>query len=216
MVSGTDLTRPRTIEGITRPDPRHHYGQILSWVICWPWNLLWTFAVHNPLRYICQFALHEIQSTLDEIATGEFSEITRDLEERAPGATAPPPATSPGQPARLAEAERTALNTHWMGPGIKREEESAIETVDDARFLAAASKPTLAAESSVETIEDSSAWLALLKTDTSVGETANAESAHATSAHSYKPPVLPPTHEPDPWYFAPNGRSIDSRTPESN
>ena len=94
MATGTDLTRPRTIEGITRPDPGHHYGQIIAWVICWPWNLLWTFAVHNPFRYICEFALHEIQSTLDEISTGEFSEITRDMEERGPHVTAPPVAAS--------------------------------------------------------------------------------------------------------------------------
>lgn len=216
MVTGTDFSRPCTIEGITRPDPRHHYGQIISWVICWPWNLLWTLVVHNPFRYIFQFTLHEIHSTLDEISTGEFSEIARDMDERAAGAAAPPLATSPSPSAQPTTAERTAPNTHWMEPGMEQEEESAIETVDEATFLAVASEPEMAEQSSAETIEESAAWRTLLKADTSAGEAANSESAHATTADSYKPPVLPPTHEPDPWYFAPNGRPIDPRTPESN
>ncbi|MDA1249601.1 MAG: hypothetical protein O2820_10290 [Planctomycetota bacterium] len=203
MVTGTDLTRPRTIEGITRPDPRHHYGQILSWVICWPWNLLWTFAVHNPLRYICQFALHEIQSTLDEIATGEFSEITRDLEERAPlrgHPSAPQPNSEPAT---------------WT-PHVSTNEASSIETVNEATFVTVpgASAPGASAvpsrpveRSAVETLEKSPSWASLLSAT---------PPATADLSGSYSPPALPPTHEPDPWYYAPGGRPHEPQTPESN
>ena len=108
MVTGTDPTRPRTIEGITRPDPRSHYGQIVAWIVCWPWNLMWTFCIHNPFRYICEFVLREIQSTLDEIATGEFSQIERDLDERP----APSPASAP------ATREAVSLPVREFSPAV--------------------------------------------------------------------------------------------------
>jgi len=67
------------VDSITRPDPRLHAEQILLWIICWPWNLVWTLLVHNPLRHIVQFAVVEVRATLEEISSGEFKEIERDL-----------------------------------------------------------------------------------------------------------------------------------------
>lgn len=64
---------------MTRPDPRLHAEQIILWVLCWPWNLVWTLLVHNPLRHMLQFVVVEVRATLEEISSGEFQEIERDL-----------------------------------------------------------------------------------------------------------------------------------------
>jgi hypothetical protein len=224
MVTGTDFSRPRTIEGITRPDPRHHYGQIISWVICWPWNLLWTFVVHNPFRYIFQFALHEIQSTFDEISTGEFSEITRDMDERAPGATAPPPAevesASAGSPAPVQPAP--VKTTNWVEPA-RAVNSPDVESIDETTSTAAAIRTEEPDQPEMEAIADSPSWESLLKADKP--EPASAAGS-ADSLEAYIPPALPPVPEQDPWY-APgsrnqnggsltNARPVDPRTPDAN
>lgn len=67
------------IEGLTRPDPEERSAQIVSWVICWPWHIAWTFSVYNPLRYVGAFLLQELQSALFEISETQFSSIERDL-----------------------------------------------------------------------------------------------------------------------------------------
>ena len=73
MVTSSNLRSPgRNVDSITRPDPRLHAEQILLWMICWPWNLVWTLLVHNPLRHMVQFAVVEVRATLDEISSGEF------------------------------------------------------------------------------------------------------------------------------------------------
>ena len=80
MVQGYDSRRARTgIDGLTKPDPKDHAAQIVAWAICWPWNVAWTCCVYNPFRYIGEFLLREIQSTLFEISNGQFSQIERDL-----------------------------------------------------------------------------------------------------------------------------------------
>lgn len=208
MVTGTDLTRPRTIEGITRPDPRNHYGQIISWVICWPWNLLWTFFVHNPFRYICQFALHEIHSTLDEIATGEFSEITRDMDERIQPALEPVHAPSTVQPA----PQPTVAATAWQPP-VDQGELSSLETVDEATFLAAAANRD--EQAGVETLEESPAWNSMLINGDLPAGPHSAPTGNSDVPAPYQAPALPPTPEQDPWY-APGRARHDSGTPETN
>ncbi len=207
MVTGTDPTRPRTIEGIIRPDPSDHYGQILAWIVCWPWNLMWTFCIHNPFRYICEFVLHEIQSTLDEIATGEFSQIERDLDERpAPAQTTSAPLSEPITPLaspKSARPHRVEMDSVPLS-AVEVTSASAIETVDEAAFLAC--EPESEDASAVETLAETPAWENLLKTESS-------EPAAATSQDKpepiepYTPPTLPPTPQQDPWYYAPRGRN---------
>jgi hypothetical protein len=210
MATDTDLTSPRTIEGITRPDHLgHHYGQIIAWVICWPWNLLWILVVHNPFRYICEFALHEIQSTLDEIATGEFSEITRDLEERAPRATAPPVVASPTPPAYAAPVLPQTTNSNWMEPA-REQESSPIETAAEASSPSDTGPPELPVEEAAS-CEESAAWPTPLKADSATAVTSTAD-----SAETYKAPVLPPTFEPDPLHYTPNRRPHEAGTSGAN
>ena len=64
---------------VTRPDPLMHTEYVLLWMICWPWNLVWTMVVHNPLTHIVQFALVELRTTLEEISNSEFKDIERDF-----------------------------------------------------------------------------------------------------------------------------------------
>lgn len=92
MVTSSDLrSLGRELDSVTRPDPRQYVEQILLWMICWPWNLVWTLLVHNPLRQIVQFVVIEVRSTLEEISSGEFKEIERDLAiEEVPLAPAAP------------------------------------------------------------------------------------------------------------------------------
>lgn len=209
MVTGTDPTRPRTIEGITRPDPRSHYGQIVAWIVCWPWNLMWTFCIHNPFRYICEFVLREIQSTLDEIATGEFSQIERDLDERP----APSPASAP------ATREAVSLPVREFSPAVAESDTAGVETIDEASFGAANERTLESAEVSdqaaIETVEESSpAWEQLLKSDSmqrpleAAVEPAPVESA-VEEPEAYTPPAMPATPQ-DPWYYAPRGRQDGS------
>ena len=80
MVPGYDQRQARTgLAGLTKPDPKEQAAQIVAWAICWPWNVVWTFCVYNPFRYIGEFLLREIQSALFEISNGQFSSIERDL-----------------------------------------------------------------------------------------------------------------------------------------
>ena len=214
MVTGTDPTRPRTIEGITRPDPRSHYGQIVAWIVCWPWNLMWTFCIHNPFRYICEFVLREIQSTLDEIATGEFSQIERDLDERP----VPSPVSAPSS------REAVSLPVREDLPAVAEIETAGVETIDEASFVAA-SERTLESvvesaevpeQAAIETVEESSAaWEQLLKSDSMQRplEAATVETAPLESPveepEVYTPPAMPATPQ-DPWYYAPRGRQDGS------
>lgn len=226
MVTGTDRTRPRTIEGITRPDPRDHYGQILAWVVCWPWNLVWTVAIHNPFRYVCEFVLREIQSTLDEIATGEFSQIERDLDERPVAATVPVAAPSH----RIEESEEVnrsadvTCNSTDIVPDT-----GSVETVSNAGVTSG--KP--AADRSDEKEEWSAAsafgdtqpvWDELLKPEAAVPQEATpAESLSgeplpefplAENADRYTPPAMPPIPaQQDPWYYSPRGRTQSNGGP---
>lgn len=202
MVTGTDLNRPRTIEGITRPDPRHHYGQIIAWIVCWPWNMLWTFCVHNPFRYIGEFALHEIRSTLDEIATGEFSEIERDLEETpVVPAPAPAPATTQARPVFMPDKTER-----------ENEEQDAVETVDEASFVAASAEPEREREdqAGIETLEESPAWESMLQVGPGPETSADASSSEGPA--TYTPPAGPPIRVEDPWYYAPPGENQNGQT----
>jgi hypothetical protein len=80
-------------------------------MICWPWNLVWTLLVHNPLRHMVQFAVVEVRATLDEISSGEFKEIERDLaiSEYAPvrPTAACSLADTPERPAAQSQVPRT-------------------------------------------------------------------------------------------------------------
>jgi hypothetical protein len=107
MVPGYDSRRARTgIEGLTKPDPKDRAAQIVAWAICWPWNVVWTFCVYNPFRYIGEFLLREIQSALFEISNGQFSEIERDL------TLEPSPATNE-LPYRSSSLAQSASTFHW-------------------------------------------------------------------------------------------------------
>ena len=67
------------IDGLTKPDPREYASQIVAWAICWPWNLVWTLCVNNPFRYLIEFGFQEIRAAFDEISSGQFESIERDL-----------------------------------------------------------------------------------------------------------------------------------------
>lgn len=80
MVPGYDSRQARTtLAGLTKPDPKERAEQIVAWAICWPWNLVWTLCVYNPFRYVGEFLLREIHSTLFEISSGQFRAIEQDL-----------------------------------------------------------------------------------------------------------------------------------------
>jgi len=152
MATATDLNGPRSIERITCPDPGHHYGQILSWVICWPWNLLWTLMVHNPFRYIAVFVLREIRSTLDEIASGEFSQIERDLSDSVQGNAAAAvdiPSTNPRPiaPAYTQLPQRPAMDST-----------AELQTIVEADFLTTSYKPDREEPSGMETLDEITTW----------------------------------------------------------
>lgn len=99
------------VDGLTRPDPREQTAQIVSWAICWPWSVVWTFCVYNPFRYIGEFVLREIQTALYEISQSEFTGIERDL------ALDPPPF-----PLRESEAtERQAMVKQAAAPASENQ-----------------------------------------------------------------------------------------------
>jgi len=213
MVTGTDPTRPRTIEGITRPDPRSHYGQIVAWIVCWPWNLMWTFCIHNPFRYICEFVLREIQSTLDEIATGEFSQIERDLDEQ------PAPSPVNALPSRVAVA--VSMPIREDSPAVAEPETAGVETIDEASFVAAGQRTLesvvesaeVSDQAAIETVEESSpAWGQLLKSDSVERplESASVEPAPVGSPVEEPETYTPPATPQDPWYYAPRGQQDGS------
>ncbi len=65
--------------GLAVPDPGLNASQILAWVICWPWNVLWTVCAFNPAFWLIEVAVREFRSGLEEISTGQFREIEREL-----------------------------------------------------------------------------------------------------------------------------------------
>jgi hypothetical protein len=65
--------------GLAVPDPKLNASQILAWVICWPWNVLWTVCAFNPVFWLIEVVVREFRSGLEEISTGQFREIEREL-----------------------------------------------------------------------------------------------------------------------------------------
>ena len=84
------------------PDPKLNASQILAWAICWPWNLLWTVCAYNPVFWLIEVAVREFRSGLEEISSGQFREIDRELMVET---ATPPLVVAPS----LAGAERSAL-----------------------------------------------------------------------------------------------------------
>lgn len=78
--------------GLAVPDPKLNASQILAWVICWPWNVLWTVCAFNPVFWLIEVAVREFRSGLEEISTGQFREIEWEL---TGGADAPEIAIAP-------------------------------------------------------------------------------------------------------------------------
>lgn len=112
MVTTSDIRSPgQDVDSVTRPNPRMNAEQILVWMICWPWSLVWTLLVHNPLRHVVQFAFVEVLTTLEEISCGEFQEIERDLTMSdpppVPHATADRPANKSQHPQAHTQAAVT-------------------------------------------------------------------------------------------------------------
>ena len=99
MVTGSSLSLGRhDAEVVLKPDPLRFVGRILSWIICWPWDLFWALCMQNPLRYLFGFAVQEVRAALDEITSGEFREIEQDLSLDPPPVVAVPRATTPETP----------------------------------------------------------------------------------------------------------------------
>jgi len=82
------------------PDPRLNASQILAWAICWPWNLLWTVCAYNPLAWLIDIAVREFRSGLEEISSGQFREIERELmgDDNALPASVPSQVVAEGRP----------------------------------------------------------------------------------------------------------------------
>ncbi len=85
---------------LTVPDPKLNASQILAWAICWPWNLLWTVCAYNPIFWLIEVAVREFRSGLEEISSGQFREIERELmgEAAIPPLVAAPPFVGADRP----------------------------------------------------------------------------------------------------------------------
>ncbi len=95
MVTGSSSSSVRyDAEAVLRPDPRRHVSRVLGWIFCWPWDLVWTLLVHNPIRELVCIVLGEIRSTLDDISRGELSDIESDFECETTRLSLQPPAAA--------------------------------------------------------------------------------------------------------------------------
>jgi len=197
MAIATDPTRLQTIDRITRPDPGDHYGQIIAWMICWPWNLVWTLTVHNPFRYIVAFVLREIRSTLDEIANGEFSQIERDLSDPVPDGAQMPAvaqnshatvsATPPAEPPAVARSpQQSAADTT-----------ANLQTIDEAEFQAESLSQDRTDLSGMETLQETPGWETLLKSNRETRPDAPSPQWNSGTPEPYTAPEVLSFHQPD-------------------
>ncbi len=80
MVTGSKPTSTRAdVEAVLKPDPRRFAPRILSWILCWPWDMLCSLIANNPLQLMVIFVAKEVRAGLDEITQGEFKDIEQDL-----------------------------------------------------------------------------------------------------------------------------------------
>jgi len=200
MATATDSTRLNSIDRITCPDPGDHYGQILAWAICWPWNLLWTLSVHNPFRYFGAFILREIRSTLNEIASGEFSQIESDLSDVAPDVAEARSATAAcnASTAQSADPPADRQATH-QSPD---DSNAHLQTIDEAAFMSVSANRETVDPSEMETLVETPDWKTLLKSDQEDLRTAvpRQRNSHPSEPYgtpearrSYKPPTQRPS-----------------------
>jgi hypothetical protein len=145
MVSSTDPRhRPHSIEGLTKPDPREYASQIVAWAICWPWNLVWTLCVNNPFRYLIEFAFLEIRAAFDEISSGQFESIEKDLLlDDSPAPETQPAYQTYEQSAPIAVPPPVPVATMQTQVVTKVESEPATEAARTVRPEAVAQAPVI-------------------------------------------------------------------------
>lgn len=148
MVPGYDQRQARTgLAGLTKPDPKERAAQIVAWAICWPWNIVWTFCVYNPLRYVGEFLLKELYSALFEISRGQFSSIEQDLSLDSPAPLYPAPKK---QPPENDAAHATAVSVEITNVAAQ----PAITDVEQPDTEATTAEPTTEATSSAPSIAE--------------------------------------------------------------
>ena len=101
MVTGSRPSSARhDVEAVLKPDPRRFAPSILSWMICWPWDMLWSLIANNPVQLVLVALATEIRAGLDEITQREFKAIEDDL---ALESELPKPPAAPATPAIVAD-----------------------------------------------------------------------------------------------------------------
>lgn len=101
MVTGSRPSSARhDVEAVLKPDPRRFAPRILSWMICWPWDMLWELIANNPVQLVLVALATEIRAGLDEITQREFKAIEDDL---ALESELPKPPVAPATPAVVAD-----------------------------------------------------------------------------------------------------------------
>ena len=215
---------------MTRPDPREHAGQIVAWAICWPWNLLWTLVVYNPLRYVLRFLFHEIRSTLDEIATGEFSDIERELNENEFAETDRRVAPLVAQPNLPTES---CVRTEIPAASAEPPEYSVVAQARGVSMMRAAEE---AGGDGEQANEPDAGFEAIVRAGVSAGSATNRPELENSSGNSMSEPIgadtcregsdesasqasqlpgsMPETAssspENDPWFYMPISRHQES------
>ena len=174
--------------GLAVPDPKLNASQILAWVICWPWNALWTVCAYNPVFWLIEIAVREFRSGLEEISTGQFREIEREL---MGGVNTPPLVVAP----HASLASRTSLVVGDPLPGWYSESE--LPVADKQPY----SMPTQA--------------VAVFGTDpetSAAGDALNEEPVEVSS----KEPAAVDVVEADPWAWGPPCVVSDQRVSQQS
>lgn len=95
----------------TRPRVRDNKKRILTWMLYWPWSLLW-YAVNDPVRKAFEFLFNRLKAVYQWVLDRAFAGMDDDFRE-PPDKAAPPP---PPQPALPSPGEDAA----FVRPGRPR------------------------------------------------------------------------------------------------
>ena len=133
-VNGTQRRRHSCGNGhlpIRVPRPDENKVRILTWILFWPWSLVWTVCL-NPFRCIVRSLAHEIGATFDGISEHEFGAIEQDFDYSHFETEPAKPAKSETQPQTQVNQPRPMWSLPYPAPTVMTENESKVLHLPEA------------------------------------------------------------------------------------
>ena len=64
--------------GVARPDPSAHKSRIMTWMVYWPWSMLWTL-INDPIKKLFKAIYARIEGVYERISDRLFGDVDAEL-----------------------------------------------------------------------------------------------------------------------------------------